>query len=262
MPYYIPQNGTPTSPQAAEFQKNFLNPSVFLQVGFRNNNFVEINVFRYAGDSDTFAQATIRIYFVGASQISPLVMLSNVWFNAAQSRKTFVTELSFTATDSTIVTLPANPYEGGGWFYAVQVNDQGVEVFASAPVPTSSIDPGDQIPVNEVTDVAVTMQNIDGIIKLTFEWRLPNPLETLLNGNVQPWIYNYRNEGNWREGPTFQVRAATLQTETGTMKLYPDYDGSHDVEVWFVSSNPARLYDNQFINIPAPMVTLVGGIGP
>lgn len=254
--------------------KGEITPSIEIRVALLSGSTeFSVEVYRFEGADYFSASTKIRIYWVPASQVSPREMNSQYWFRSANINKKFVTELSFATVSYIQFNIPAAPYAAGGWFFAVQVLATGIETFGSDPVLAGKIDPTivvPNLPTQQVLNVTVAQVNINGIIQLTFRWQLPNvaatpqnPLGPLLDGHVQIWIYNYENRGDWRQFGPFDVRARSFEYETGVVLYRPDFDGLHNVEVHFVASNAAMMYQEpSFLAIPAPFVTLVGGIGP
>jgi len=251
-----------------------LPPTVDLFVASSANGTEIILTLTRTDDDPIFAASLkARIYYVSPEDASPDDMNSINFITVVQSVRRFVVDMSFAGVESISTTVSAVPYPEGGWFYAVQVDYKGIETFGSGPVSVPHPNPIIVIPdllTQQVQNVTVAMVNVNGIIQLTFRWQLPNvaatpsnPLGPLLGGHVQIWLYNYENRGDWRQFGMFNVRARTLQYETGVKLYMPDYDGLHNVEAHFVASNQAYLYkEPYFTNIPAPFVTLVGGIGP
>lgn len=262
-----------TDPANSQLGTHSIASQVIIQVSIVGPDSLQLEITRVDNATYIYSASTIRVYYLSAKLVSPLLInnRSPVWYQDVQAVKVFVTELSLTGVQGTIITIPFTPYKDGGWFFAAVVLPSGRETRGSDPVPVPSKDAGSTAPDGQVLNVAVDQRNVNGIIELTFKWQLPNPLPaSFVGGHVQPWIYNYGNTGKWREGPTFDIRAITLQYEQGTMLYYPDYDGLHNVTIWFVVSNSGRIYDPAFstanlapyLNRPAASVVLVGGIGP
>lgn len=252
---------------------NVLPPFIGMRVTSINNGAqIVIQLFRTETNPFLSASLAIRIYYVSALSASASQMNSDQWFEFAQLVKRYVADLNFAGTTYMQLTLPATEYVAGGWFYVVQVSGNGIELQGASPVPLIFTQVGISIPANpteQVKNVSVTQRNVNGLIELTFGWQLPNvagypdPLGPIAGGFVQIWIYNYKNKGDWRQFDAFHIQAKSLQFETGKKLYYPDFDGLHNVVVHFVSGNANGAYLEPFFNlIPAPTVTLVGGIGP
>lgn len=274
IPIAIGSDGLEPTLGPGQIGKGHITPLVDLRVFLTSAGTELLIVVRRSENDAYFVVSTnMRIYFVPFTRLSPLVIEGGEWFPVAQHNKTFVTSVSFGDTNYIETTVPVKPYAAGGWFYAVQVLASGIETPGSEPTILPNINPNVNIPrllTEQVQNVTVAQENINGIIKLTFRWQLPNviatpntPIGPLENGHVQIWMYNYMNLGDWRQFAVFNVRAKTLQYETGTMLSMPDFDGLHNVEMHFVASNQGYVYKEPFWDlIPAPFVTLVGGVGP